>query len=47
MKQQKDWNGNTKSIYVTLGASNHVEEEREENDYYATHPKAIEMLLEL
>lgn len=47
MKQQKDWSGNTKSIYVTLGASNHVEEDREENDYYATHPKAVEMLLDL
>lgn len=47
MERQKDWSGNTKSIYVTLGASNHVQEEREENDYYATHPKAVEMLLEL
>jgi hypothetical protein len=47
MERQKDWSGNTKSIYVTLGASNHVEEEREENDYYATHPKAVEMLLDL
>ena len=43
----KDWKGNTKSIYTTLGASNHVEEEREENDYYATHPIATEMLCEL
>lgn len=47
MKQQKDWNGNTKSIYVTLGASNHVEEEREEHDYYATHPLATEWLCKL
>lgn len=29
----------------TLGASNHVPEERAEHDYYATDPKAIELLL--
>lgn len=34
-------------IYVTIGASNHTKQERELNDYYATHPKAVEMLLEL
>lgn len=43
----KDWKGNSKSIYTTLGASNHVEEDREENDYYATHPIATEMLCDL
>ncbi len=43
----KDWTGNKKSIFVTLGASNHVEEEREENDYYATQPLAVEKLLEI
>lgn len=43
----KDWNGNSKSIYTTLGASNHVEDERADNDYYATEPKAVEMLCEL
>lgn len=42
----KDWTGNDHSIYVTLGASNHSQEEREEHDYYATHPKAVELLLE-
>lgn len=42
----KDWTGNQKSIYTTLGASNHTAEEREANDYYATDPKAIEILLE-
>lgn len=41
----KDWNGNANSIYKTLGASNHTEEEREENDYYATDPIAIDKLL--
>lgn len=43
----KDWTGNQNSIYTTLGASNHTEKERESNDYYATEPKALELLLEL
>ena len=42
----KDWNGNSNSIYKTLGTSNHTEKEREANDYYATEPKAVELLLE-
>ena len=46
-KRTKDWSGNGKSIYVTLGASNHVEEERQEDDFYATDPKAARLLLEL
>ena len=43
----KDWNGNGNSIYKTLGASNHTDKEREVNDYYATEPKALELLLDL
>ena len=43
---KKDWIGNKKSIYSTLEASNHVIENREQNDYYATHPSAIKPLLE-
>ncbi len=42
----KDWTGNSKSIYTTLGASSHTEKEREQHDYYATEPKALELLLE-
>lgn len=42
----KDWIGNYNSIYKTLGASNHTDNEREVNDYYATEPKAVEILLE-
>ena len=42
-----DWTGNQNSIYKTLGASNHTNKEREINDYYATEPKALELLLEL
>lgn len=33
-------------IYATLGASNHSNEERDPNDYYATDPKALELLLD-
>ena len=42
-----DWTGNQNSIYKTLGASNHTDKERENNDYYATEPKAIELLCNL
>ena len=34
-----------RKLYTTLGASNHVKEDREINDYYATDPKAMELLL--
>ena len=42
----KDWSGDTNSVFKTLGASNHTDEERANNDYYATDPKALELLLE-
>lgn len=42
----KDWTGNAKSIFVCNGASNHTDKEREEKDYYATEPKALELLLD-
>lgn len=29
----RDWIGNKNSIFKPLGASNHTDEEREENDY--------------
>lgn len=43
----KDWTGNKKSIFTCLGASNHSLGKRDENDYYATEPKAAELLLEV
>ena len=43
----KDWKGDSNSVYKTLGASNHTEEERETNDWYATDPIAGELLLKL
>lgn len=41
----KDWKGNSKSVFVTNGASNHSDGERAELDYYATSPEAVEALL--
>ena len=42
---QKDWRGNGNSIFKTLGASNHTENDRETDDFYATDPVAIDLLL--
>lgn len=42
----KDWAGNKVSVFATLGAGNHFDSEREQNDYYATDPIALEKLLE-
>ncbi len=33
------------NVYTAIGASNHTEKPREEWDYYATEPKAAELLL--
>lgn len=33
-------------VFVTIGANNHTNEIREKDDYYATDPKAIDLLLE-
>ena len=43
----KDWKGNTNSVFKIIGASNHADHEREKRDYYATEPKAAELLLEI
>ena len=42
----KDWTGNTHANIATLAARNLATTERQEHDYYATDPKAIDMLLE-
>lgn len=42
----KDWTGNKKSTFTTLGASSHSDHEREKNDYYATDPRVIDELFE-
>lgn len=41
----KDWTGNKKSTFVTLGASNHSDSEREINDFYSTDPASLEVFL--
>ena len=43
----KDWTGNKEGLFSMLGASNHSEHEREPNEYYATEPKAVELLMGL
>jgi len=40
-----DWTGNTNSVFKNLGASNHCEETRQIEDYYATDPIAMTLLL--
>lgn len=42
----QDWTGNAKSVFTTMGAAGHALEERETHDYYATEPRAVELLLE-
>ena len=46
-QMSKDWKGNKKTTFVQLGASNHVDYERAEHDYYATDPIAAEWLLKI
>lgn len=46
IKIEKDWTGNKKTTFVTLGASNHSDKDREENDYYATDPKSLVIFLD-
>lgn len=45
MEQKQDRNKH--SVFVMLGASNHSPEDRETDDYYATEPKAAELLLDI
>lgn len=37
----------SRKVFTTLGSSNHAADERAAYDYYATDPKAVEMLLEM
>lgn len=41
----KDWTGGQQSIWKTIGASNHTDKERQNEDYYATSEIAIDRLL--
>lgn len=42
-----DWTGNSNSIFKTLGASNHTDKERQNEDFYATDPVAAELLCDV
>lgn len=42
-----DWKGNRKTTFSTIGASNHSEYIREEDDFYATPIDAVEKLLKI
>lgn len=46
-KIRKDWTGTGSSVYMALGVSNNANKVRETNDFYATEPKALELLLNL
>lgn len=41
----KDWTGNSMALFSTNGDTSHGNEEREEHDFYATPPEAVEMLV--
>jgi len=42
--REKDWVGDENSVFKTLGASSHTSDDREQDDFYATEPKAIDIL---
>jgi hypothetical protein len=46
-QKQEDWTGNYQSTCVTNGFANFRNHAREQHDYYATEPKAAELLLKL
>lgn len=45
-KRRRDWTGNQRGVFSVIGASNHSLTNRATHDFYATPPKAVEMLLE-
>lgn len=47
MSIMKDWTGNSNSVFKTLGASNHTDKERQNEDFYATDPVAAELLCDV
>lgn len=42
-----DWTGNTRAAFSILGARVYATKDRVQDDYYATEPKATELLLEV
>lgn len=43
----KDWTGNSKAAIAGTAPSNHSKKTREQDDFYATDPKAVEALIKL
>lgn len=43
----KDWTGNSKAAIAGIAPSNHSLKNRENDDFYATDPKAVDMLCNL
>lgn len=43
----KDWTGNSRSAIAGIAPSNHSAKKREDGDFYATDPKAVDMLCDL
>jgi hypothetical protein len=43
---KKDWKGNTLGVFSNIGATNHSISKRQNEDYYATEPKAVRLFLE-
>lgn len=46
MIRERDWTGNKTSVHAVLGTRNYALEDRQSDDYYATPPRAVELLLE-
>ncbi|GBR72889.1 hypothetical protein NO1_0346 [Candidatus Termititenax aidoneus] len=46
-QKPKDWTGNKHSVHMSIGSRNLALHDREMHDFYATEPKATELLLEL
>lgn len=47
MTGKKDWTGSAEACFKTGGFTTHAGYERDGNDYYATEPKAVRLLLEM
>lgn len=43
----KDWIGNQNAVKSTIGIAVSKNSEREDDDFYATEPKALELLLDI
>jgi hypothetical protein len=41
---EKDWKGNFNSLTGTMGATGHRNSERQQDDFYATDPRAIDLI---